>query len=144
MRSFLSLLTLGGSLGFLLGGGLDDTDSDSLLHVSDSESTERGEVGEGLDNHGLLGDEVNHSGITGLDEFGLGLSLLTGSLVNFVADLGEFAGNVASVAIEDWSVTVHDLTWVVHDDNLGLEPLGIGGWDVLGVGSDVTSLDVSD
>merc|ERR1719454_1681193 len=31
---------------------------------------------------------------------------------------------------------------MVHDDNLSLEPLSIHGWDVLGVGGDVSSLDI--
>ena len=46
------------------------------------------------------------------------------------------------MAIENWSVTVHDLTWMVHDDNLGLEVFSVHGWDVLGIRSDVTSLDI--
>jgi hypothetical protein len=146
MLSFLSLLSLnnGATLELLLGSGFDDTDSDSLLHVSDGESTERGEVGEGLDNHGFLGDEVNHSGITGLDEFGLIFGGLTGTFVNLAADLGEFAGDVASVAIEDWCVSVLDLTGVVHDNNLGVEDFSVEGGGLLGVGGDVSSLDVSD
>jgi hypothetical protein len=31
---------------------------------------------------------------------------------------------------------------MVHDDNLGLEPFGVHSWGVLGIGSDVTSLDI--
>jgi len=46
------------------------------------------------------------------------------------------------MAIKNWSVTVHDLTWMVHDDNLGLEVIGIHGWGVLVIRSDVTSLDI--
>ena len=46
------------------------------------------------------------------------------------------------MAIKNWGVTVHDLTWMVHDDNLGLEVFSIHGWDVLGIRSDVTSLDI--
>jgi hypothetical protein len=49
---------------------------------------------------------------------------------------------MAGVAIEHWSVTVHDLTWMVHDDNLSLEVVGVLGWGVLGIGGNVTSLDV--
>merc|ERR1711881_339161 len=36
---------------FFLGGFLDDTDGDGLLHVSDGESSERGEFVESLNNH---------------------------------------------------------------------------------------------
>ena len=51
---------------------------------------------------------------------------------------------MAGMAIEDWSVTSHDLTWMVHDDDLGLEVLSIHSWGVLGIGSDVTSLNIRD
>jgi len=40
---------------------------------------------------------------------------------------------MAGMAIKNWRVTIHDLTWMVHDDNLSLEPLGIGGWHILGI-----------
>jgi hypothetical protein len=33
---------------------------------------------------------------------------------------------------------------MVHDDNLSLEPFGIGGWFSLGIGGNISSLDVSD
>ena len=66
------------------------------------------------------------------------------SCVHFILNLGEFTGDMGSVAIGDWSVTVLDLTWMVHDDYLALEPLRISGCDVHGVENDTTSLDVSD
>merc|ERR1719329_1825617 len=141
-RSLLLLLVI--SLGLLLLGFLDDTDSDSLLHVSDSESTEWWELRESLDDHWLGWGKSDDGGITGLDGFGELLSDLTSSLVHLVLDLSELAGNMGGMAIEDRRITVHDLTWMVHDDNLGLEPLGIGSWDVLGVGGDETSLDIGD
>ena len=75
---------------------------------------------------------------------GLGLELSTGTLVDLGAELLELAGNMASMAIEDGSVSVLDLTGVVEDDNLSDEHLGVGGGVVLGVGSDVTSLDILD
>ena len=49
---------------------------------------------------------------------------------------------MACMAIKNWGISVGDLTWMVHDDNLSLEVLGILGWDVLGIRSDVTSLDI--
>ena len=127
-----------------LEGFLDDSNSDGLLHVSDSESTEWWEFGEGLDDHWLGWGHFDDGGISGLDEFWEFFSDLTSSLVHLVFNFGEFTSDMGGVAIEDWSVTVLDLTWMVHDDNLGLEPLGIHGWLSLGSGSDVTSLDVSD
>ena len=49
---------------------------------------------------------------------------------------------MTSVAIEHWAVTVADLSGVSHDDDLGRERDGAKGGIVLGVGSDVTTLDV--
>ena len=71
---------------FLSDGFLDDSDSDSLLHVSDSESTKGRVLVESLNNHRFLGDHSNKGGISGLDEFGLGLSDLTGSSVDLRFD----------------------------------------------------------
>jgi len=122
---------------------LDDTDSDGLLHVTDGETTEWWVGGEDLDDHGLLGDELDHGGVTGLDVVGLFLKNLTGTLVDLGADFGEFAGNVCGVAIKDWCISVSDLTGVVEDDDLSEEHGGVLGGVFLGVGSDVTSLDVS-
>jgi hypothetical protein len=56
---------------------LDDTNGDSLPHVSDSESSKGREVGVGLDTEGLLGNKLDNGGITGLDELGGGLHNLT-------------------------------------------------------------------
>merc|ERR550525_2271846 len=58
---FLALLLLGS-------GCLDDTDSNGLYHVTDSETSKRGEVNEGLDAHGLAGDQPNDASVSGLDE----------------------------------------------------------------------------
>jgi len=121
---------------------LDDTDGDGLFHVSDGESTKWWETGEWLDNHWFGWGHSDDTGITRFDGFWEFLSDGTSSLVHLVLDLGELAGNMASVAIEDWSVTVHDLTWMVHDDNLSLEELGVHSWLSLGVGGDVSSLDI--
>jgi len=141
LLSSLLFFTLGS---LLLDGFLDDTDSNGLLHVSDGESSEWWELREGLDDHWLGWGKLDDGSISRLDEFGELFSDLTSSLVHLVLDLGELAGNMASVAIKDWRVTVHDLTWMVHDDNLSLEELGVHGWDVLGIRGDVSSLDVSD
>ena len=51
---------------------------------------------------------------------------------------------MGSVAIEDWSVTGSDLSWVVEDNDLGVEGSGLLGWVVLGVGTDVSSSDILD
>jgi len=70
--------SLGGGSGDVLGSsGFDDTDGDGLSHVTDSEATERRELGESLDAHGLRGDEFDDGGITRLDGLGVGLGSLT-------------------------------------------------------------------
>ena len=43
---------------------LDDTDCHGLPHVPD------GKLGDGLDTHGLGGDQLHDSGVPGLDELG--------------------------------------------------------------------------
>lgn len=55
---------------------------------------------------------------TVLDELGCSLQLLSGTTVNLGLDLSELNGNVGSVAIQHWGVTVADLAGVVHDDDL--------------------------
>src|SRR4051812_34233655 len=105
-ENHLFLTSLGSGLGDLAGtasgllDGLDDTDSNGLTHVTDGETTERGVVGEGLNTHGLGGNHLDDSGITGLDELGGGLSGLTGTAVNLLEELGELASNVGSVAVQ--------------------------------------------
>ena len=48
------------------------------------------------------------------------------------------------MAINDWSVSIINLTWMVHDDNLGLEPLDVFSWGVLVFRSDTASLNIID
>ena len=76
--SFLLHGLLGGlgllTLGDLGGGGLDDTDSHGLPHVTDGEPSERRVVSEGLDTHGLAGSQQDDGGVTRLDELGVVLS----------------------------------------------------------------------
>ena len=65
---------LGGGARDLLGGDrLDDADGDRLPHVAHGEATERGEVGEGLDAHGLGGDQLHDAGVARLNKLGVGL-----------------------------------------------------------------------
>ena len=51
---------------------------------------------------------------------------------------------MGGVAIQDWRVTVHDLSRVVQHDDLGGEVSNTGGGLSLGVGGNVASLDVLD
>jgi len=145
----LLLASLGGGLGLLgilvgLLDGLDDTDSDGLTHITDGEATKWWVFGERLDAHWLGWDHLYDSSITRLDELWTRLSDLTGTTIDLLDEGVELAGNVSSVAIEDWSVTSTDLTWMVKNNNLGGEGGGLSGWVVLGVGADVTTTDILD
>merc|ERR1719325_19573 len=136
---------LGGLAGDLLGGGgLDDTDSNSLPHVPDGEPSKGRIVGEGLHAHGLAGEQFHDGSVSGLDELGRILSGLAGTPVNLLKDLGELASNVGGVAVEHWGVAVGHLARVVQHDDLGGEVGDASGRLVLGVGGYVASLDVLD
>ena len=54
------------------------------------------------------------------------------------------ASNMCSVTIQDWAVSVGNLSGMVQDDDLGCEVLDTGCWLVLGVRGDISSLDVLD
>jgi hypothetical protein len=127
-----------------LGDGLDDTDSDGLTHVTDSETTKRRILGESLNAHRLGGNHLDDGSITRLDELGVVLDRLAGTAVNLLEELRELASNVGSVAIQHWSVTSTDLTGVVEDDDLSVERLGTLGGIVLGVTGNVTTTDLLD
>jgi len=119
------LCGLGGGSGNLLGcDRFDDTDGDGLPHVTDGETSKRGKVDEGLNAHGLRGNKVDDSGITRLDRLGVVLGGLAGTTIDLLLDLGELAGNVGGVTIQDGGVSVGDLTGVVENDDLGQEVLG--------------------
>merc|ERR1711894_749394 len=137
------LCCLGSLASNLLGGGcLDDTDGDGLPHVPDGEPSEGRELSEGLNAHGLAGEQLHDGGVSGLDELGSILSGLSSTSVNLLQDLGELAGNVRGVAIEHRRVAVGDLSGVVEHDDLGGEVSDTSGGLVLGVGGDVATLDV--
>jgi len=124
---------------FGLFNALDNSYSDSLTHVTDSETTKRWVVGEGLNAHWLGRNHLDDGGITRLDELGVVLNGFTGTTINLLHELRELASNVGSVAIEDGSVASTDLTGVVEDDDLGVERIGTLGRVVLGVASDVST-----
>ena len=56
----------------------------------------------------------------------------------------EFASDVGGVAIEDWSVTIMNFTWVTKDNNLSVERLNFEGSVNFGVRSDITSPELFD
>jgi len=124
--------------------GLDDADGDGLAHVTHGETAQRRVLGVGLDAHGLGGDHLDDTSLARLVGLGVLLDGLTGTLVHQSQQLVEADGNVGSVAIQNGGVASHDLTGVVHDDDLSLERSGLAGGVVLGVGSDHTTTDVLD
>lgn len=139
-RLFL-LEGLVGSLGRLAGlfglvDSLDDTDSNGLSHVAYGKSSKRWVLVEGLDTHWLAWNHLDDGSITRLDKLGGIFNLLTSSAINLLDELRELACNVGSVAIEHRRVSSTNLTWVVEDDNLGVEGSGFLGWLVLGVRAD--------
>ena len=89
---------------------LDDTDSNGLPHVPDGEPSKGRELGEGLDAHGLAGEQLHDGSVSGLDELGRILSGLASTPVNLLKDLGELASNVGGVAVEHWGVAVGHLS----------------------------------
>merc|ERR1719225_1666299 len=64
--------------------------------------------------------------------------------VNLLLDLSELASNVGCMTVEHGAVAVGDLAGVVEHDHLGGEVGHAGGGLVLGVGGDISSLDVLD
>ena len=136
-------LTLATTLVGLL-DALDDTDGNGLPHVTDGETTEGRVLVVGLNTHWLTWDKLDDACVTRLDELGAGLHDLTRSAIDLLDELGELAGNVGSVAIEDGCVTSTDLTGVVEDDDLGVEGSGLLGGVVLGVRGDVATADILD
>merc|ERR1712212_262781 len=126
----------------LLLGSLGDTDSHSLLHVTDSEATKRGILCEGLNTHGLGGLKVNHSSITRLDKLGVILKFLARATIALLLDFNKLAGNVSSVAIQHRCIAILDLTRVIQDDDLGVEGLGAPCGIILAVRSHIATTDV--
>ena len=88
---------------------LDDTDGNSLPHVPDGKPSKGRELSEGLDAHGLAGEQLDNGSVTGLDELGSILSGLSSTPVNLLQDLGELAGNVRGVAIKHRRVAIGHL-----------------------------------
>jgi hypothetical protein len=132
-------------LEFVNGSKKDNlTYSNSLSHVTDGETTKRRILSESLNAHWLGWNHLNDGSITRLDELGGLFNRLASTTINLLEKLGEFASNMGSMAIKNWSVTSTDLTRVVKDDDLGIEGFSTLWWIVLGVTSNVTTTDFLD
>jgi hypothetical protein len=100
---------------------LDHTNSNSLSHITDGETSEGRIISEGLNTHWLGWNHLDDGSITRLDEFRAVLNGFTGTTINLLQDLSELAGNVGSVAVENWGVSGTNLTGVVQDNDLSVE-----------------------
>lgn len=115
-----------------------------MSHITDSETSKRGIVSEGLHAHGLGGNHLDDSSITRLDELGVVLNRLSSTAVDLLNKLRELASNVGSVAVEDWGITSANLAGVVKDDDLGIEGFAALGGIIFGVASNVATADFLD
>ena len=128
----------------LLGDFLNDSDSDSLFHISDNESSEGWVLGEGLNTHWLDWVHNDDGGLVILDELWLNLNGLTSSSVDLFNEGGEFTGTMDCMTMQDRGVSNFDLTWVVHDDYLSHKGLSFLSWVLICVGGDVSSSEILD
>jgi len=123
---------------------LNHTYGNCLAHVTNSEAAEWWVVSEGLDAHGFGRNHLDDGSVTRFDELRVVFNGLAGTTIDLLEELGELAGDVGSVAVEDWSVAGADLTWMVEDDDLGVEGLAALWWVVLGVAGNVATTDLLD
>jgi hypothetical protein len=126
------------------GDGLDDTDSDSLSHITYGEASKWWVFSECLNAHWASWLKSYDSGISGFDEDWVLFKNLSRTFVDLLLDLLEFACNMCSVAIEYWGVLVADLTWMVEDNDLSCEGFGFLGWVFFAVGSNMSTTDILD
>jgi len=123
---------------------LDDTDSDGLSHVTHSESSQWGVVGESLHAHGLGWLHLHQGGVTRLNLLGVSFQTLAGTTIDLLYELVESAGDMGGMAIYNRAVTLADLTRVVQDDDLSFELIGLLCGVVLGVRANIATFDFLD
>ena len=88
LESLLSSLGLF-ALSNLGGSGFDDTNSDGLPHVTNSEPSKWWKLGESFNTHGLAWHQSNNSSITRFDKLGEVFSRLTSTTINLLLDLSK-------------------------------------------------------
>ena len=120
------------------------SDGNCLPHVTNSKATKWWVLSEGLDAHWLGGNHLDDCSVTALDELRVLLDRLASAAIDLLEELGELAGDVGSVAIQDRSVTSTDLTGVVEDDDLSIEGSSFLGRVILRVRGDVSTANVLD
>merc|ERR1719378_95677 len=135
----LLLLSLSNNL--LLAGLLNDTNSNSLFHISDSESSKRWEFFVSFNAKWLVWNQFDQSSFTVLEGFWFFFNNLTSSLIDLGQQFVKSASNVSSVAINNWRVSLTDLILVVHNDNLSSESFDFSCWFVIHVRGNITLLE---
>lgn len=81
--------------------------------------TEGWVLGEALHTHRLARNHLHDGRIARFQGLGVVLQLLAGAPVDLLLQLGELAGDVCGVAVDDGRVAGADLPGVVQDDHLG-------------------------
>lgn len=89
-----------------------------LTHIANSETSQGREFLERLNAQRLRWDEDDNCSVSRLDGLGILLGSFSGTTIAFLFDLREFAGNMRSMAIEYWRVTVGNLAWMVQYNDL--------------------------
>jgi hypothetical protein len=135
-----------GNLASLLGllNTLDDTNSNRLSHIPNSESSKGRIVSESLNTHWLRWNHLDNSTVTRLDKFGSIFDLLASSSINLLEEFSEFTGDVGGVTIENGGVSSTNLTRVIQHDDLSVERFSSFGGIVLGISTNVPSSDFFD
>jgi len=127
-----------------LGDGLDDTDSDGLPHVANSEAAKWRIFGECFDAHWLRWNHLDNGSITRLDKFRTLLNGLAGTAIDLLEQLRELASNMGGMAIEDGGIASTDLARVVEDNDLGIEAVAAFGRVVLRIASNIATTNLLD
>jgi len=132
------------ALAFIFGDTFNDSDSNSLTHITDSKSSKRRKVSERFDAKWLSGLKVDNACISSLDKLWVFFQNFSRTTIHLLLNESKFACNVGSVTIEDRGVSVGDLSGVVHDNDLCLEGANSGGRGCLGIGSDESTAKILD
>ena len=126
------------------GDFFNNSNSDSLFHISYCESSERRIFRENFNTHGFSRNHINQTGLSSLDKFGKFFNYFTSSSVNRRKDFFKFDGNVTGVTIQDRAITTLDLTRVIKDDNLCCEVRNFRCRVILGIRTNISSSDILD
>lgn len=130
------------SFNILFGGGLNDSDGNGLFHISNGKSSEWGILSETFTAKWLGRFHDNKSWVSVFDEFGFLLGRFTSSSVDFSLNFLEFAGNVGSVAVQNWGVSILNLSRVIHNNDLSKESFNLSWGIILRVSCNISSLDI--